>query len=83
MAKFVTKKPKITKPIIKTVMEVMVPNPRFWAVGNMFGAVILKEIHEQELYVDGDPYTYLVGYNENGNVVFEIRKVTANITYFS
>lgn len=76
-------KPKLKKPIIQSVTEVGTPNPRQWAVGNMFGAVILKEIHEQDLYVDGDPYTYLVGYNENGKIVFELRKAFATITYFT
>lgn len=71
------------KQIIHTVTEVMTPYPRQWVVGNMFGAVILKEIHEVVLYVDGDPYEYFVGYNENGDLVFQIRKHCATVTFFT
>jgi len=42
----------------------------------------IKEIKLEDITINGDPHEYFVGYNFEGDKVFEYRKETVNVHYF-
>lgn len=42
---------------------------------------VIKRIVQEDVYITGDPFDYYVGYDEEGNRLFEYRKGTVNVKY--
>lgn len=70
--------------IINSITEAYSMQPcSFYVGGDWFGTTHRKiaKIVQEDVYINGDPYDYYVGYDEKGNRLFEFKKGTVNVTY--
>ena len=75
---------------IKWIVEAFSMQPEKYIVGmsypitgGMFrDKVRLNEIKLEKTRIDGDPYEYYKGYDEEGNLMFEFKKGTVNVGYY-
>lgn len=68
--------------IIAGVSEAFSMQPTGYSVDQvMYDGRKVKEIKLEAVYCTGDPFDYYVGYDENGDKIFECRKETMNVYY--
>jgi hypothetical protein len=75
---------KAEAPRIYSVSEAFSIQPRIWRIGNSvryLGNPITRIAHGS-IYDTGDPYDAYIGYDAEGNKVFEIRVMCATVEYF-
>jgi hypothetical protein len=68
---------------IRSITEAFSIQPASFYVGMLWsnkGNTVAK-IVEESVYINGDPFDYYVGYDTNGNKLFESKKGTVNVTY--
>ncbi len=54
---------------------------RFYTTAEKGKFIQLKKIELEGIYINGDPYDYYVGYDENKNKIFEIRRELVSVFY--
>lgn len=70
------------KGIIHSIGEAFSMQPAIMYVGQtVHPGIVVDRIVEEDVHIQGDPFTYYVGYDEDGNRLFEFRKGTVNVTY--
>lgn len=69
---------------IYTITEAFSMQPSSRVVGCEYGPNNRKldRITEEDVHIEGDPFAFYVGYDADGNRMFEYRKGTVNVEYF-
>jgi Zn/Cd-binding protein ZinT len=67
--------------IISSITEAFSMQPSTLYVGGYAGEIQIAKIVQEDVHIEGDPFAYYVGYDENGNRLFEYKKGTVNVHY--
>lgn len=71
-----------TEKDIQSVSEAFSIQPAMWYVGNTYKTQKpLARIVRESVYDTGDPYDFYVGYDTEGNRVFQIRVQAATVQF--
>lgn len=70
------------KGVISNICEAFSMQPATMYVGMDYRLGIkLDRIVEEDIYIEGDPFSYYVGYDNEGHKLFEFKKGTVNVCY--
>jgi hypothetical protein len=75
------------KPLIRSITEAFSMQPANlyvgmnWSWRSVDDKTEIAKIVLEEVYVNGDPFEYYIGYDVKGNRLFEYRKETVNVNY--
>lgn len=63
------------------IAEAYSMQPMDFAIGKNLQGRIIAKIIEETIYIEGDPFSYYVGYDDKGKRLFEYKKGTVNVIY--
>jgi hypothetical protein len=66
---------------IQSISEAFSMQPMCLYVGGEINGYTIMKIVEEEVHIQGDPYTYYVGYSHSDKKIFEFKKGTVNVFY--
>jgi len=69
------------KNIIQSICEAYSMQPYSLYVGQNLNKKIITKIVEEDVFINGDPYPYYVGYDKDENRLFEFRKDSVNVIF--
>jgi hypothetical protein len=71
------------KGIIVSITEAFSMQPSSFRVGTHYAnnGILIDRISQEDVYINGDPFEYYVGYDKDGNRLFEFKKGTVSVCY--